>query len=435
MIILGAGLTGLSAAYHGGGKIYEKSAQIGGNCISPRVKGYTFDLGIHVLHTKNEQVLNLLQSNLKLLLKDQERLAWIYSFDKLTRYPFQVNTFGLPIPIVEECLIGFIDARNKRGSGKDLPYRNYEEWIYAMFGKAIAEYFMIPYSRKFWTVSPKDMTIDWLDVRVPIPTINDVVRGALTDQKKGFGPNARFRYPANGGISALPKSFLKKGLNIFLNKKAVAIDLNRREIIFSDGVSVKYNVLISTIPLPELLGLMTVPKDISAAGSKLKYNSILCVNLGVDKSNINSNHWIYYPSPEYVFFRISFLKNFSKKMAPSGKSSIMAEISYSDDFKIEKDGIVERVICDLIKANILDAKDRIELKDIRDIKYGYVIYDYNRQKSVKKIKAFLGRHNIIAAGRYGSWEYQWMDDAILDGKRAANEAAGLIKSGKFVLNK
>ena len=90
-----------------------------------------------------------------------------------------------------------------------MPYQNYEEWIYAMFGKAIAEYFMIPYSKKFWTVAPKDMTIDWLDVRVPIPTIKDVVRGALTDQK-GFGPNARFSYPAHGGISALPESFLKK---------------------------------------------------------------------------------------------------------------------------------------------------------------------------------------------------------------------------------
>ena len=187
MIILGAGLTGLSAAYHGGGKIYEKTGQAGGNCISPRVKGYTFDLGIHVLHTKNEQVLNLLRSDLKLLLKGQERLAWIYSFNKLTRYPFQVNTFGLPIPIVEECLMDFIAACNKRGTGKDLPYQNYEEWIYAMFGKAIAEYFMIPYSKKFWTVAPKDMTIDWLDVRVPIPTIKDVVRGALTDQKKGLG--------------------------------------------------------------------------------------------------------------------------------------------------------------------------------------------------------------------------------------------------------
>lgn len=435
MVILGAGLSGLSAAYHGGGKIYEKTGQIGGNCISPKVNEYTFDLGIHVLHTKNEYVLDLLQHDLKLLLNEQERSAWIYSFDKLTRYPFQVNTFGLPMEIVEECLIEFINAYNKRGAEKDLHYENYEEWIYAMFGKGIAEYFMIPYSRKFWTVSPKDMAIDWLDARIPIPTINDVVRGALTDQKKGFGPNARFRYPLKGGISALPESFLKKGLKVTLNKKAIAIDINKKEITFLDGATVKYNVLISTIPLPELLGLMAIPDNIKMAVNKLKYNSILCVNIGIDKDNINKNHWIYYPSAEYIFFRISFLKNFSARMVPSGKSSITAEISYSNDFKIEKDSIAKKVINDLIRANILDARDRIELEDIRDVEYGYVIYDHNRKTSVENIKAFLKEYNIVVAGRYGSWEYQWMDDAILDGKRAAAEAIGLMKSRNFIFNK
>ena len=102
-VILGAGLAGLSAAYHGGGRIYEKCDIVGGVCISPHIDGYTFDLEIHVLHTKNQYVLKLLQQDLGLTLDQQTRAAQIYSYDTLTRYPFQANTFGLPIHIAKEC--------------------------------------------------------------------------------------------------------------------------------------------------------------------------------------------------------------------------------------------------------------------------------------------------------------------------------------------
>ena len=40
---------------------------------------------------------------------------------------------------------------------------------------------------------------------------------------------------------------------------------------------------------------------------------------------------------------------------------------------------------------------------------------------MKTIEAFLKRFDVYLAGRYGRWEYQWMDDAILDGKRVAEE--------------
>lgn len=435
MIILGAGLAGLSAAYHGGGILYEKAGEAGGNCISPAINGYTFDLGIHVLHTRNEYVLKLLQHGLNVELREDERSAWIYSFGKLTRYPFQANTFGLPIPIVRECLVSFIEACHKKSRNNGLHYENYEEWLYAAFGKGTAEYFMMPYSKKFWTLPPKEMTVDWLDARIPMPTLDEVVEGAITDQKKGFGPNAKFKYPLTKGISSLPESFFKSGLDVLFNKEAVAIDMNKKEVKFTDGAIVKYNVLISTIPLPEIIKLLTtVPEDIKIAANKLKYNSIICVNLGIDRDNINDSHWIYYPEEEYSFFRISFLKNFSRYMVPNGKSSITAEISYSGGHEIKKDIIIEKVINDLIRAKILNKSDRIELKDIRDVRYGYVIYDHNRKQNVEKVKEFLRSNNIIVAGRYGSWEYQWMDDAILDGKRAAEEAIDLVKSNAPVIN-
>jgi UDP-galactopyranose mutase len=292
IVILGAGLTGLSAAYHGGGTIYEREKEIGGTCRSPKIKGYTFDLGIHVLHTKNDYVLNLLIKNLNAPLLVQRRRAWIYSYNTLTRYPFQANTYGLPIKVVKDCLLGFIDVHNKG----NINYDNYKDWIYATFGKGIAEHFLIPYSEKFWTIPPKEMTADWPDSRIPRPELEEVLEGALSDQEKGFGPNWTFKYPKKNGICALPDAFYSPNSEIFLNKEAIGVDIQKKEITFSDGSKKRYDKLISTIPLPELVKTIhDLPGEVLNASQGLRYNSIFCVNLGIKNPNLNDAHWIYYP--------------------------------------------------------------------------------------------------------------------------------------------
>ncbi len=427
-IILGAGLTGLSAAYHGNGKVYESAEMCGGMCRSPKVKGYTFDFGIHVLHTKNDYVLKLLQTALKVKFYNKRRVGRIYSFDRFTKYPFQANTFGLPIPIAKECLVSYIKAYAKNYGTTNTKYDNYEDWITSTFGEGVAKHFMIPYSDKFWTVPAKDLTTDWLDVRVPIPTLEEVIQGALTEQTRELGPNVSFRYPIRNGISALPESFMKNGgVRVSFNKEAVKIDMKKNQIIFSDGTIKTYNVLISTIPLPELVSLANTPKTISTASDSLRFNSILCVNLGIDRDKLTDKHWIHYPEMKYSFCRMSFLKNFSPHLVPKGKSSISAEVAYSKDKMINKNTIVDTVIKDIIKAKIIKKSDKIELIDVRDIKYGYVIYDHNRNKNLNKIKNYFKKNSIIVCGRYGNWEYQWMDQAILDGKMGAEEAEKVLK--------
>jgi UDP-galactopyranose mutase len=218
---------------------------------------------------------------------------------------------------------------------------------------------------------------------------------------------------------------VKSGVTVNLNKEAIRIDLSKKQVEFSNGMVDKYDVLISTIPIPELVRLVDATQEIISAAEQLKYNSIMCVNLGINRDKITNSHWIYYPEKKYCFFRISFLMNFAQSMAPVGKSSISAEVAYSPDRPIDKDKIADTVIKDLIEAKVLCAQDKIELVDLRDIKYAYVIYDHNRNENLSMIKNFFKKYSVILAGRYGSWEYQWTDDAILDGKKAAEEATVL----------
>src|SRR5207253_2401317 len=81
VIVIGAGPTGLSAAYHLGedALLLEQNDTVGGWCKSIEVNGFTFDYAGHIMFSKDPYVHEMY----KLLLGDnvhwQDREAWIYS--------------------------------------------------------------------------------------------------------------------------------------------------------------------------------------------------------------------------------------------------------------------------------------------------------------------------------------------------------------------
>jgi len=119
------------------------------------------------------------------------------------------------------------------------------------------------------------------------------------------------------------------------------------------------------------------------------------------------------------YFRVGFYNSFSPSLAPAGHSSIYVETSYSPRRAVNKEGLKEAVINDLIKAKVINSIADIAVCDIVDIKYGYSIYDHNFNTAVSKILGFLNRQDIYSIGRYGRWKNMAMEDALLDGKNTA----------------
>src|SRR3989338_474013 len=424
-VILGARFAGLSTAYHlrEGYSLFEKEEEPGGMARSIHRNGYVFDYDGHLLHFRNEYTFLLIMKLLEGNIAPHKRNSWIYSKGSFTRYPFQANFYGLPKNIVKDCLVGLIKAKvNLRSSGEkkaDLP-GNFEDWVRQTFGSGIAEHFMLPYNKKFWILDPSQLTCDWLDGFVPVPSLEDAVSGAISSNTKLFGYNSKFWYPIRGGISEVVEGFLKKTNNLHLNKKAVTIDQYRKEIIFEDGTIKKFKHLVSTMPLPELCRvLVDVPEKIKQAFSMLKYTSIYVVNLGIKKEDITDRHWVYYPEENEVFYRTGFTTNFSMDVAPPRRTSIYAETSYSGEKNIDRERIVSDTIWGLRTLGIIGDENEIEFCLPIDIKYGYVIYDSNRKFAVQAIKNYLNRFSIYNIGRYGSWRYMSMEDVILEGKAMA----------------
>ena len=464
-VIVGAGPTGLSAAYHLGSDtlLLERSPTVGGWCRSIKDNGFTFDYAGHIMFSNDPYVLKLYDVLLGSNVHWQNREAWVYSKDVYTRYPFQGALYGLPPKVITECIVGAMEARFgdlKAEPGKAAPgpaiddkcdpakgvedccadgtveianssaskpgeVKNFEEFIYKVWGKGIAKHFAIPYNKKIWTVPLTEMETSWLGGRVPLPDLEEIIEGALEPVGKPMGPNARFGYPLKGGFQALMNGFVPhiRG-KIELNANVVEILPKEHLIALADGRRFRYDDLISTMPLPELIKMIgdEAPEEVQAAAAGLKHISIRNVNIGIDRPNATEKHWVYYPE-DTIFHRIFVQGNASPECNPPGGFGFTCEISYSPwkPLPVDGDALIKRAIEDCIKVGMIKPEDKILAANLTDMPYAYVVYDHQRAHNVETCKKWLEQYDITLAGRYSEWEYYNSDHAFLAGKKAAEK--------------
>ena len=425
-LVLGGGLTGLSCAYHlkEESAVYERLPEIGGLARSEETNGFVFDYAPHILYTIDPYASKLIHELLEGNIHIKQRRAFIYhgKYDLYTQFPFQAHLYGLPGDVVGDCLKGVVKAVREADTRKPT---NYKEWIYWRFGKGIAEHLMIPYAERIWTVSPSRMNFEWIDRRVPEPDIDAIIEGALTNVTELTGFNNDFWYPIQDGIESLPRALGKRVKDVSLGMGATRIIPSRKLVEFNGRDLVGYERLISTLPLPVAVDLIgdEAPADVRTAAANLMHNSIVCVNVGINRPDISPYHWLYFYEKEFIFHRISFPGNCSDQTCPPGTSSVCCEIAFSKFRPLEVTGrtnIVERTIGDLVKARILRDDDEILATDVLSIKYAYVIYDLDHRRNVQTIHDYLLGQGIFPCGRFGEWEYFNMDHSIMSGKRTAD---------------
>ncbi|MFQ5902864.1 MAG: protoporphyrinogen/coproporphyrinogen oxidase [Candidatus Binatia bacterium] len=416
-VILGAGLCGLSTAYHSPGPtaVFEKAKEPGGLCRSYERDGFTFDFTGHLLHFKSRYFEQFLKQHLSGRLQETKRAAYVFSHGVFTPYPFQANTYGLPKEIVKECVLGFIETL-KDGTA---PAGDFRTWILQTFGRGIAKHFMIPYNEKLWRENLSEMTADWVSWSVPKPDLEEVIQGALGRQEKAFGYNPTFLYPKRGGIAVLAQSMSKKLEGIQYGYEAIRLDIKKKILTFANGETVSYNVLISTIPLPHLLAMSNARGFIRRAAEQLKYIGVWVLNLGVAEKTVTDKHWIYFPERQFPFYRVGFPSNFSPGVAPKGCTSMYVEVSYRSDEPVDSQYLKRKILDDLQQARLLKSKKNVVVADTKNIPVAYVIFYHHRQRVLEPIREYLESHNIYSIGRYGRWDYFSMEDAIMDGRALA----------------
>lgn len=301
--------------------------------------------------------------------------------------------------------------------------RNFEEFIDQVWGAGVAKHFAVPYNTKLWTVPLCEMETSWLGGRVPLPDLEEMIEGALRPVMKPVGPNARFGYPLHGGFQALMDGFLPhlKG-ELRLSTRLVDVDLAKRVATLDDGGRIEYDTLLSTMPLPELIKMLgeQVPEHVRRAANGLRHVSVRCVNLGIARVGITDKHWIYYPE-NTVFHRIFVQGNASPHNNPVNGFGLTCEITYSPTKPLpcDDDALIARCIAECRQVGLLRDDDTVDVANVIDMPYAYVVYDHARADNVTRIRTWLAAQDIQLAGRYSEWEYYNSDHAFVAGKRAA----------------
>lgn len=390
-----------------------------------RRDGFLFDYTGHLLHLRQDYTKQLIQKLLPDCYHLLSRKASIYSYGRYVEYPFQANIYGLPPEVVKECIIGFVntlrDVHHDKKASTSTPL-SFRDWVLNTFGTGIARHFMFPYNQKLWKIPLEKLSADWVAWSIPKPTLDEFLNGALGIKNPDFGYNPTFFYPKSGGAEQLPMAFLShlQADHVHYQKKAIEIDVEEQLIRFDDQSTYHYDVLISTIPLKDLIKIIrNVPEPVSRAGEQLRYISVYDVNIGVNRPNISDRHWIYFPEPEFLFYRVGFPMNFSANVVPEGCSSMYVEVSVLPEETISAQTLRDGVYDGLQRCGLLKETKKILVCDIVRIEYAYVLYDLNRTQGLNTIFPYLQQHQIYSTGRYGSWEYSFMEGDILAGKQAA----------------
>jgi len=416
--ILGGGLSAISTAYYAQENEYidkiillEKAEAPGGLCRSIKKDGYTYDIGPHILFSKDKEMLQLMLDVLPKTNSLKRSNQIIYK-GRYIQYPFENDLSKLPKEDLDYCITQF----------KNNPYENYAaanmlQFFLKTFGEGITNTYLRPYNEKIWKYDPSFMDTQMVD-RIPKPTDEEIMRSASGETVDGYVHQLYFSFPSEGGIEAVVQGFihrLRDKCDIRCNQNITAINKvqGKYEIVTNEEVIVVDKV-VSTIPIQELSKVYDLPDEVQACVEDLKYNSIIIAFVKTKEDLSGNNFTFTIPEKDIIFHRISKM-DFLGENYKSGSATYMVEVTYrSGDYidKLTDEQLEQRIVDGLKKIDFAKEKEDVTFINITRHQYAYVIYDLNHKLHMRVIREYFNNEGIILNGRFGNFEYWNMDRII-----------------------
>ncbi|HZK31040.1 MAG TPA: FAD-dependent oxidoreductase [Methanoregula sp.] len=421
--ILGGGLSGLTLArlMHEEGQevvVLEAEAEYGGLCRSKTKQGFTFDTGgSHIIFSRDAEVLSFMRRMIAGNEQLNNRNTKIFYKQQFVKYPFENGLSDLPPEDRFLCIHEFIRTLIAVEKDELAPPSNFREWIYYTFGKGIAECYMLPYNEKIWKYPTDRMSLHWVDGRIPRPPVEDIIKSAVGINTEGYTHQSVFSYPLDSGIEALVRA-IAKPIAPFIRTgfRVTSLAKSGEEWHISNGTEIiRADQCICTMPVQHLLPcLKGVPGNVQNAINALKYNSLVCVNIGI-KGSIPPVSWLYVPDHAVGRTnRISFPSGYSRNVAPDGCGAILAEITHQPVDEISRmsdEDLIDEVTDMLDKMHILK-KDQIVYSSVERQPFAYVVYDLDYQKNIALVREYFTSISLPLVGRFAQFEYLNMDGCI-----------------------
>lgn len=426
LVILGGGLSAISSAYFAQERedideiiILEKEDRPGGLCRSIKKDGYTYDIGPHILFSKDKEMLNLMLDVLPERNELRRSNQIIYK-GKYVQYPFENDLSKLPKADLDYCVTQFLNN----------PYEDYEaenmlQFFLKTFGEGITNTYLRPYNEKIWKYDPCFMDTQMVD-RIPKPTAEEIMRSASGETVDGYVHQLYFSFPSKGGIEAVVQGFVNR-----LNQKCIIkCEQNIKSVrktstgfeIEVDGKIIHADKLMSTIPIQELAKIYQIPEPIEERIRELRYNSIIIAFVKTKEDLSGNNFAFMNPEKDIIFHRISKM-DFLGESYKSDGATYMVEVTYRQgDYtdSLSDEQLMKRIVEGLKQIEFIEDEGDAEFINITRHEYAYVIYDLKHKGNMSVIRDYFKSQGIILNGRFGNFEYWNMDRVIRESMERMN---------------
>ncbi|MGI4022319.1 MAG: protoporphyrinogen/coproporphyrinogen oxidase [Janthinobacterium lividum] len=402
--VIGSGVSGLSIArmladnYEV--QILEKSDKTGGLIKCDRIDGNLFHrVGGHVFNSKDQKVLDWFWQHFN---RDEEflkatRNAKILLNDKLIGYPLENYLHQLPEnetrAIVEELLAMIVAEKDKTGS-----YDNFKDFLIGNFGENLYRIYFGPYNSKIWHTDISKVPLEWLDGKLPMPQIKEVIISNIIKKEESTMVHASFYYPKRDGSQFIVNR-LAEQQNILLSYQVSDISVDNNQLAVNG--SIQTDVIVYCGDVRQLHQIIYIDdQDLKVAlksVADLPSNGTSNVLCETDDNDIS---WLYLPEEKFKAHRIIYTGNFSDtNNEGTNRKTCVVEFSGKQDQET-------------MLAELQNLPGNLKPLAFNHEPNSYIIQHKETRNKIQELKTHLAKYNVYLLGRFAEWEYYNMDKAI-----------------------
>jgi protoporphyrinogen oxidase len=375
--------------------------------------GFVWDYSGHFFHFKQPAIEAWLRARMDGEVRTVRKLSSIRVAGVDVDFPFQKNIHQLPKDRFIDCLV---DLYFRDEAVVDATPGSFKEMLYRRFGRGIAESFLIPYNTKLYATDLDRLDRDAMGRFFPHADVADIVRNMRAADNASY--NATFTYPARGAmeyVRALLRDLPDDA--VATSCPVTSIDLRRRVLTTPRG-ELGYGRLVSSAPLPALLGLsgLPVPADTFSG------NRVLVWNLGFDRKGRDDVHWMYFPDPACSFYRVGWYDN----IMGGDRMSLYVEVGLPDDgAAVDPIAIRDRILADL-RAEGLVTDHQLVASHTVTMTPAYAHITQRSIAAVTDARRTLAAAGVYSVGRYGGWTYCSIEDNLIETRALAADLGPLL---------
>lgn len=456
IVIIGAGITGLSAAKkileeRNSGPatevvVLEASEHPGGLLKSVYIEGHYCDRGAYLFDTLSEK--NFLTEMPELFSPVEDVRYSVWYRKKFVPFPVSVPDTLRAIPFFKKIFLipiwgmGYMKRRLRVKSKNLRTWFNLRMTSSFYEASGLGQYVYKLMGEKAEKISPLlgEERLNGID---RISSLNQIIWLIIT---KIFFHGKRdndvtLYYPKEKGVGSICKSLAQQveamGGKIYYGSvvRKIGIDEEKPHKIYyknGNGVEIRRaDYLISTIPLDVLARLIDPPVSMEClkAADALQYRGLIYLFFVIGRESVPGDSAIMYSFEKNdIWKRLVCPSYFCRTMSKPGESCICIEMPVDPGKKVNMEQIFRKVEDSLCNELRLFDQCEIKARYWERANHAYPVYSCGHEGHVRRILDEVQSDRLKSAGRQGCFKYWMTKHCIENAYRVAGDILDSLKN-------